>query len=66
MQTVEIPLADELKEFFDTKYKNKASHLVDEFVVYLNTRKEAYEVNKALEEVKEHKTNDISTLLNAL
>jgi len=66
MQTVEIPLTDELKEFFDTQYKNKANNLVDDFVVYLNTRKEVYEVNKALKEVKENKTNDISKLLNAL
>ena len=66
MQTVEIPLTDELKEFFDAQYKHKAANLVDDFVVYLNTRKEVYEVNKALKEVKENKTNDISKLLNAL
>ena len=66
MQTVEIPLTDELKEFLDSQYKNKANNFVDDFVVYLNTRKEVHEVNKALKEVKEHKTNDISKLLNAL
>ena len=66
MQTVEIPLTEDLKEFLDSQYKNKANNLVDDFVVYLNTRKEVHEVNKALKEVKEHKTNDISKLLNAL
>jgi len=30
--------------------------------VYLNTKKEAYEINKALQEVKQGKTNDIEKL----
>jgi len=34
--------------------------------VYLNTKKEAYEINKALQEVKQGKTNDIEKLFNEL
>ena len=66
MQTVQIPLTDELKEFLDTQYKNKATKLVDDFVIYLNTKKEASEITRALKDVKENKTNDIKTLLNDL
>lgn len=66
MQTVQIPLTDELKEFLDTQYKNKATKLVDDFVIYLNTKKEASEITRALKDVKEHKTTEIHTLLNDL
>jgi len=66
VQTVQIPVTDELKEFLDTQYKNKAAKLVDDFVIYLNTKKEASEITKALKDVKENKTNDIKTLLNDL
>jgi len=66
VQTVEIPLTDELKEFVDSQYKDKVTKLVDDFVVYLNTKKEASEITRALKEVKENKTNDIKTLLNDL
>ena len=40
--------------------------MVDEFVKYLNTQKEAHEIDNALGEVKAGKTNDVSKLLNAL
>jgi len=66
VQTVQIPVTDDLKEFLDTQYKNRASKMVDDFVIYLNTKKEAYELNKALHEVKENKTVEIDKLLNAL
>ena len=36
------------------------------FFVYLNTKKEAYEINKALQEVKQGETNDIEELFNEL
>jgi len=36
------------------------------FFVYLNTKKEAYEINKALQEVQQGKTNDIEKLFDEL
>ncbi len=66
MQTIEIPMTKDLQEFFHYKYKNQTSKLVDEFLIYLNTRKEAYEINKALQEVKEGKTNSVDKLLHEL
>lgn len=66
MQTIEIPMTKDLQEFLDYNYKNQTSKLVDEFLIYLNTRKEAYEINKALQEVKQGKTNSITKLLHEL
>ncbi len=66
MQTIEIPMTKDLQEFFHYKYKNQTGKLVDEFLIYLNTRKEAYEINKALQEVKEGKTNSVNKLLHEL
>jgi len=34
--------------------------------LYLNTKKEAYEINKALQEVQQGKTNDIGKLFDEL
>jgi len=66
IENIEIPMTKELQEFFAYRYQNQTAKLVDEFLVYLNTKKEAYEVNKALQEVKEGKTNDIGKLFDDL
>ena len=66
IENIEIPMTKELQEFFAYRYQNQTTKLVDEFLVYLNTKKEAYEVNKALQEVKEGKTNDIGKLFDDL
>ena len=66
IENIEIPMTQELEEFFAYQYQNQTTKLVDEFLVYLNTKKEAYEVNKALQEVKEGKTNDIGKLFDDL
>ncbi|MEA3452225.1 MAG: hypothetical protein U9Q83_10040 [Bacteroidota bacterium] len=66
MQTIEIPVTKELQEFLDYKYHNRAIELADDFLIYMNTQKEAYEVNKALQEVKQGKTNDIGKLFDRL
>ncbi|MDQ7083527.1 MAG: hypothetical protein Q9M36_00695 [Sulfurovum sp.] len=66
MQNIEIPMTKELEDFFAYRYQNQTSKLVDEFLIYLHTKKEAYEVNKALQEVKEGKTNDIGKLFDTI
>jgi len=66
LENIEIPMSKELEEFFLYKYQNKSAKLVDDFLVYLYTQKEAYEINKALKEVHQGKTNDIGNLLNEL
>jgi len=42
---IEIPLTKELQEFISTKYANQTSKLIDEFLVYFNTKREANELN---------------------
>jgi hypothetical protein len=64
--SIEIPLTKELQELFLNKYQGKTSNLVEDFLIYLNTKKEAYDIDKALSEVKEGKTRDIGSLLNEL
>ncbi len=66
MQTIEIPVTKELQEFLSHKYQNRAVELVDDFLIYMNTQKEAYEVNMALQEVKKGKTNNKDKILNNL
>jgi len=66
LENIEIPVTKELEEFFLYKYQNKSTKLVDDFLIYLHTQKEAYEVNKAVKEVQEGKTNDINKLFNEL
>jgi len=66
IENIEIPVTKELQEFFAHRYQNKTTKLVDEFLIYLNTKKEAYEVNKALKELREGKTNDIGKLIDDL
>ncbi|MCH9739412.1 MAG: hypothetical protein K0U38_01030 [Epsilonproteobacteria bacterium] len=66
IENIEIPMTKELEEFFRYRYQNQATKLVDEFLLYLNTKKEAYEVNKALQEVQQGKTNDIGKLFDEL
>jgi len=66
MHHLEIPMTKDLEEFFIHKYHNKANKLVDDFLLYLNTQKEAQDLNKALSEVKEKKTNNIEKLFDAL
>jgi len=66
LENIEIPMSKELEEFFLYKYQNKSTRLVDDFLVYLHTQKEAYEINKALKEVYQGKTNDVGNLLNEL
>ena len=66
MNSIEVPMTQELQEFFVYRYQNQPRKLVDDFVKYLATQKEAYEINRALQEVKTGKTNDISKLLDAL
>ena len=66
IENIEIPMTKELQDFFAYKYQNKATKLVDEFLLYLHTKKEAYEVNRALTEVQQGKTNDIGKLFDDL
>lgn len=66
LENIEIPMTKELEEFFLYKYQNKSTKLVDDFLIYLHTQKEAYEVNKAVKEVQQGKTNDINKLFNEL
>ena len=66
LENIEIPVTKELEEFFLYKYQNKSTKLVDDFLIYLHTQKEAYEVNKAVKEVQQGKTNDINKLFNEL
>ena len=66
INNIEIPMTKELQEFFTYRYQGQSSKLIDEFLKYLHTQKEAYEINKALHEVKMGKTNDIGNLLNEL
>jgi hypothetical protein len=66
INNIEIPMTKELEDFFTYKYQGQASKIVDEFLLYLNTKKEAYEVNKALQEVYQGKTNDIGKLFDEL
>ncbi len=71
MQTIkiehlEIPVTEELKDFFNRQYQNEAGRLVDDFLVYLRTKKEASDLSKALQEVSEKKTSSIKNLLDEL
>ena len=59
-------MTQELQEFFVYRYREQPGKLVDEFVKYLNTQKEAHDINRALREVKAGKTNDISKLFDAI
>ncbi len=45
MQTIEIPITKELQEFLNQKYQNRAVDLINDFLIYMNTQKEAYEIN---------------------
>ncbi|MBN2825132.1 MAG: hypothetical protein JXQ76_07415 [Campylobacterales bacterium] len=65
-KSIEIPLTKELQEFVASKYSNQTSKLIDDFLIYLNTKKEAQEINQALKEVKQNKTNPVNKLLNEL
>jgi len=53
---------------FELLFKHLTKVVVTEniFFVYLNIKKEAYEINKALQEVKQGKTNDIEKLFDEL
>jgi len=66
IENIEIPLTKELEDFFAYRYQNQTTKLIDEFLVYLNTQKEAYEINKALQEVQQGKTNNIGKLFDEL
>jgi len=66
INNIEIPMTKELQDFFTYKYQGQASKLIDDFLLYLNTKKEAYEINKAFQEVKQGKTNDIGKLFDEL
>jgi len=44
----------------------KIIKLIDEFLVYLNTKKEAYQINKSFHQVKLGQTNDIEELFDEL
>jgi len=63
---IEIPMTRELRDFFANKYHNQSSKLVDDFLIYLHTQKEAHEINKALHEVKLGETREINKLFNEL
>ena len=43
---IEIPIDKELQDFLTYRYQGQMTKLVDEFLVYLNTQKKAYEINK--------------------
>jgi len=66
IENIEIPMTKELQDFFAYKYHNQTSKLVDEFLIFLRTQKEAHEINRALSEVNAGKTNPVGTLLDAL
>ena len=66
INNIEIPMTKELEEFFIYRYQGKTTKLIDEFLIYLNTQKKAYEINKALQQVKLGQTNDIGKLFDDL
>jgi hypothetical protein len=66
MNNIQIPMSKELEEFFIYRYQGQTTKLIDEFLVYLNTKKEAYEINKSLNQVKLGQTNDIGKLFDDL
>ena len=66
VENIEIPMTKELENFFIHRYQGKTTKLIDDFLIYLNTQKEAYEINKALKEIKMKETNDIGKLFNEL
>ena len=66
INNIEIPMNKELQDFLTYRYQGQTTKLVDEFLVYLNTQKKAYEINKALKEVKMGQTNDIGKLFDDL
>ena len=66
MNNIQIPMTKELEEFFNYRYQGQTTKLIDEFLVYLNTKKEAYEINKSLHQVKLGQTNDIGKLFDDL
>jgi len=66
INSIEIPMTQELQEFFVYRYREQPGKLVDEFVKYLNKQKAAHDINRALREVKAGKTNDISKLFDAI
>ena len=66
IDTIEIPINGELKKFFVSHYKNKKDKFIKDILIYLNTKKEALEINEALKELKNGKTRDINELLNEI
>lgn len=66
IENLEIPMTKELHDFFAYKYQGQTTKLVDDFLIYLHTKKEAYDVNKALQEVEQGRTNDIGKLFDEL
>ena len=66
LENIEIPMTKELQDFFIYRYQGKTTKLVDDFLIYLNTQKEAYEINKALKEIKRGETNNIGKLFDEL
>ena len=63
---IEIPVTQELQAFISQRYNDRTSELVDEFLLFLNTKKEASEINRALQHVRQGKTRDVNKLLNEL
>jgi hypothetical protein len=63
---IEIPMTQELRSFVAQRYHNQTAQLVDEFLVFLNTKKEAYDINRAIQNVHDGKTRDVNKLLNEL
>ena len=41
INSIQIPMTKELEEFFNYRYQGQTTKLIDEFLVYLNTKKEA-------------------------
>ena len=64
--SIEIPLTKELQELFMDRYQGKTTNLINDFLIYLNTKKKAYDIDKALTEVKGGDTRDIKRLLDEL
>ena len=66
INSIQIPMTKELEEFFNYRYQGQTTKLIDEFLIYLNTQKKAYEINKSLHQIKLGQTNDIGKLFDDL
>ena len=66
IEDIDVAIDNAYEEEIREKYQNQATKLIDDFVVYLNTQKEAYKINRALKDVQQGKTNNILKLIENL